>query len=88
VSGIKCVDLVMIIQDDRGTHRLLSSKFELGADASAAVGPLGRHASADSYWKPNTEILNLSAGFAAPRPQTDVDECSDLVSGICRPLAA
>lgn len=83
MSGIKCVDLVMIIQDDRGTHRLLSSRFELGAHAFAAVRPLGRHASADSYSKPNTKILNLSAGSAAPRPQTDVDESSDLVSGNC-----
>src|ERR1019366_7182585 len=46
--GVEGIDLVMIIQNDRGMQRLLSSKFELGADASAAAGPVGRHASADT----------------------------------------
>jgi len=58
--GIEGVDLVMIIQNDRGMQRLLSSKFQLGADASAAAGPVGRHASADTDWKLNTEILTYS----------------------------
>jgi lipid-binding SYLF domain-containing protein len=58
--GIEGVDLVLIIQNDRGMQQLLSSKFELGADASAAAGPVGRHASADTDWKLNTEILTYS----------------------------
>ena len=58
--GIEGVDLVMIIQNDKGMQRLLSSKFQLGADASAAAGPVGRHASADTDWKLNTEILTYS----------------------------
>src|SRR5271169_5052273 len=58
--GVEGVDLVMIIQNDRGMQRLLSSKFQLGADASAAAGPVGRHASADTDWKLNTEILTYS----------------------------
>jgi SH3 domain-containing YSC84-like protein 1 len=58
--GLEGIDLVMIIQDERGMQRLLSSKFELGADASAAAGPVGRHASADTDWKLNTEILTYS----------------------------
>jgi lipid-binding SYLF domain-containing protein len=58
--GIEGIDLVMIIQNDRGMQRLLQSKFELGADASAAAGPVGRHASADTDWKLNTEILTYS----------------------------
>ena len=41
-------------------QRLLSSKFQLGADASAAAGPVGRHASADTDWKMNAEILTYS----------------------------
>lgn len=58
--GVEGVDLVMILQGDAGMNRLLSSKFEIGADASAAAGPVGRHASADTDWKLNTEILTYS----------------------------
>jgi lipid-binding SYLF domain-containing protein len=57
--GVEGVDLVLVIQD-RGMQRLLSSKFEIGADASAAAGPVGRHASADTDWKLDTEILTYS----------------------------
>jgi lipid-binding SYLF domain-containing protein len=58
--GVEGIDLVMIIQNDRGMQQLLTSKFELGADASAAAGPVGRHASADTDWKMNAEILTYS----------------------------
>jgi lipid-binding SYLF domain-containing protein len=58
--GVEGVDLVMIIQNDRGMQQLIGSKFELGADASAAAGPVGRHASADTNWKIDTEILTYS----------------------------
>jgi lipid-binding SYLF domain-containing protein len=58
--GVEGVDLVMIIQNDRGMQRLIGSKFQLGADASAAAGPVGRHASADTNWKMDTEILTYS----------------------------
>lgn len=58
--GVEGVDVVMIIQDDRGMRRLIDSKFQLGADASAAAGPVGRHASADTNWKMDTEILTYS----------------------------
>jgi lipid-binding SYLF domain-containing protein len=57
--GVEGVDLVLIIQD-HGLNRLLSSKFEIGADASAAAGPVGRHATADTDWKLDTEILTYS----------------------------
>jgi lipid-binding SYLF domain-containing protein len=39
---------------------LINSHFEIGGDASAAAGPVGRHASADTDWKLNTEILTYS----------------------------
>jgi lipid-binding SYLF domain-containing protein len=58
--GVEGVDLVMIFQGDSGMQRMISSKFQLGADASAAAGPVGRHASADTDWKLNTEILTYS----------------------------
>lgn len=63
--GVEGVDLVMIIQNDRGMQQLLSSKFQLGADASAAAGPVGRHASANTDWKLETEILTYSRARGA-----------------------
>src|ERR1035437_2254978 len=58
--GVEGIDLVMVIQNDKGMQHLLSSKFQIGADASAAAGPVGRHASADTDWKLNAEILTYS----------------------------
>ena len=50
----------MIIQNEKGMQRLLSSNFHVGADASAAAGPVGRHAEAGTDWKMDTEILTYS----------------------------
>jgi lipid-binding SYLF domain-containing protein len=58
--GVEGIDLVMIFQGDKGMDRLVQSKFEVGADASVAAGPVGRHASADTDWKMNAEILTYS----------------------------
>ena len=63
--GLEGVDLVMIIQNEKGMQQLLSSKFQLGADASAAAGPVGRHASANTNWKLETEILTYSRAKGA-----------------------
>ena len=63
--GVEGIDLVMIIQNEKGMQHLLASKFQLGADASAAAGPVGRHASADTDWKLDTEILTYSRAKGA-----------------------
>lgn len=63
--GVEGVDLVLIIQNEKGMEQLIGSKFEIGADASAAAGPVGRHASADTDWKLNTEILTYSRARGA-----------------------
>ena len=55
--GGEAIDVVMLIMNKEGMNNLLSSKFQLGADASVAAGPVGRHASADTDWKMNAEIL-------------------------------
>src|SRR4029077_4907296 len=57
--GVEAVDLVMIL-NAKGMQRLIASKFEIGGDASAATGPVGRHASANTDWKLDTEILTYS----------------------------
>lgn len=58
--GGQAVDLVMIVTSDQGMEHLLSSKFKLGADASAAAGPVGRDAAADTDWKMQAEVLTYS----------------------------
>ena len=63
--GVEAVDLVMIIQNEKGMQKLLSSNFQVGADASAAAGPVGRHASAGTDWKMDTEILTYSRAKGA-----------------------
>src|SRR5580700_9745345 len=63
--GVEAVDVVMIIQNDKGMQKLLSSNFHLGADASAAAGPVGRHAEAGTDWKMDTEILTYSRAKGA-----------------------
>jgi SH3 domain-containing YSC84-like protein 1 len=58
--GLEGVDLVMLIMNDQGFQHLLSSKFELTGEGSVAAGPIGRHASAGTDWKMNTEVLTYS----------------------------
>ena len=58
--GAEGGDLVMLVMNDHGLQHLLSSRFEVGADASASAGPVGRHASAGTDWTMKTEILTYS----------------------------
>ena len=58
--GGQATDLVMLIMNKGGMDNLLSSQFKLGADASAAAGPIGRHAAADTDWKMRAQVLTYS----------------------------
>src|ERR1051325_11711144 len=58
--GVEGVDLVMLVMNDKGLQHLLSSKFQLTGEGSVAAGPVGRHASAGTDWKMNTETLTYS----------------------------
>jgi len=58
--GGEAVDLIMVIMNDKGMERLLSSKFKLGADASAAAGPVGRHVEGTTDWKMRAQVLTYS----------------------------
>jgi len=58
--GGQAVDLVMVVTNEQGMQHLLSSKFKLGAEASAAAGPVGRDAGADTDWKMRAEVLTYS----------------------------
>src|SRR3979490_1440411 len=63
--GGGAVDLVMLIMNKDGMKTLLSSNFKLGADASAAAGPVGRHASANTDWKMRAQVLTYSRARGA-----------------------
>jgi len=58
--GGQAIDIIMVVMNDQGVEHLLSSKFKLGAEASAAAGPVGRDAGADTDWKMKAEVLTYS----------------------------
>src|SRR5438270_2405058 len=58
--GVEGVDLVLLAMNDEGMKNMLAEKFKVGADASAAAGPIGRHAEAGMDWKANTALLTYS----------------------------
>src|SRR5450755_356267 len=63
--GAEGVDLVMLVMNDKGLQHLLSSKFQISGEGSAAAGPVGRHASAGTDWKMNAELLTYSRSKGA-----------------------
>jgi len=63
--GVEGVDLVMLVMNEQGFQHLLSSKFQLSGEGSVAAGPVGRHASAGTDWKMNTQVLTYSRSRGA-----------------------
>jgi lipid-binding SYLF domain-containing protein len=53
-------DVVLLVMNERGADRLLSSKFTLGGDASVSAGPVGRDATAQTDAYMTAEILSWS----------------------------
>jgi lipid-binding SYLF domain-containing protein len=58
--GLSETDVVLLVMNDGGMKHLLSDKFTLGGDASAAAGPIGRTASAETDAMMNAEMLAYS----------------------------
>ncbi len=58
--GVSSTDVVMLVMNHRGMRRLSSSKFTIGADASAAAGPVGRNIAAQTDAFVSAEILSWS----------------------------
>jgi lipid-binding SYLF domain-containing protein len=58
--GGQATDFVLLVMNGRGAHAILKSKVKLGADASAAAGPKGRNASAETDVTMRAEILTYS----------------------------
>src|SRR5208337_3558999 len=84
--GGSTTDVNMLVMNQGGEDRLLSSKFTLGADASVAAGPVGRTAEAQTDLQMHAEILSWSrsqglfAGIALEGAtlRQDLDDNADL----------
>lgn len=84
--GAQSIDLVLLVMNEGGVEKLLRNKVSLGAEASAAAGPVGRDARAATDAQMKAEILsysrtqglfagvNLSGGVV----QSDDDDNADL----------
>jgi SH3 domain-containing YSC84-like protein 1 len=58
--GGQATDFVLLVMNPRGANSILGSKIKLGADASAAAGPKGRDAAADTDIVMRAEVLSYS----------------------------
>jgi SH3 domain-containing YSC84-like protein 1 len=58
--GASETDVVLLVTNDGGMKRLLSDKFTIGGDATAAAGPIGRDASAQTDAMMKAEMLSYS----------------------------
>jgi len=93
--GAQSIDLVLLVNNERGMKKLLGNKVTLGAEASVAAGPVGRDARAATDAQMNAEILsysraqglfagiNLSGGVLKP----DGDDNEDLYGRKVTPTA-
>ena len=59
-AGGSEADLFMLVMNDKGVDRLLTDKFTIGADATAAAGPVGRQTEAQTDARMTAEILTWS----------------------------
>jgi lipid-binding SYLF domain-containing protein len=58
--GAQAIDLVLVINNQRGLEQLVKNQFKVGADASVAAGPVGRDASASTDIQMRAQILSYS----------------------------
>ena len=59
-AGVQSADVILVFRSDRGVADIVNGKFTLGADASAAAGPVGRSASAATDGQLKAEIWSWS----------------------------
>jgi lipid-binding SYLF domain-containing protein len=58
--GLQSIDLVLVINNQRGLEQLIKNQFKIGADAGVAAGPVGRDASASTDIQMRAQILSYS----------------------------
>jgi SH3 domain-containing YSC84-like protein 1 len=63
--GFSSSDVVLLVMNERGMNRLTTSKFTIGGDATAAAGPVGRNATAQTDALMTAEILSWSRARGA-----------------------
>jgi lipid-binding SYLF domain-containing protein len=83
--GAQSIDLILLVNNERGMKKLLGNKVTLGAEASVAAGPVGRDARAATDAQMKAEILsysrtqglfagvNVSGGVLRPDPDDNED---------------
>lgn len=82
--GASETDIVLLVMNDHGMKHLLSDKFTIGGEATAAAGPLGRDAAAETDAMMNAEMLSYSrarglfAGISLEGATLRPDQDSDL----------
>ena len=59
-TGSSETDVVMLVMNNDGVDKLLSSKFTLGVEGSVAAGPVGRTATAQTDLQMHADILSWS----------------------------
>jgi lipid-binding SYLF domain-containing protein len=59
-AGVESADLVLLIMNKEGIDKLLTDKFKIGADATAAAGPVGRNTQASTDILMHSQILSWS----------------------------
>ena len=91
-AGAESIDLVLLVMNRGGVDKLLQDKVSLGADASAAAGPVGRSAHAGTDAQMKAQILsysraqgvfagvNLSGGVLKPDNDANKDVYGPTVS--------
>jgi SH3 domain-containing YSC84-like protein 1 len=63
--GLESTDIILLVMDRKGMENLAKDKFTVGADASAAAGPVGRTTAADTDASLHAEILSWSRAHGA-----------------------
>jgi lipid-binding SYLF domain-containing protein len=63
--GVSSTDVILLVMNERGMKRLTTDKFTIGADATAAAGPVGRNATAQTDAMMTAEILSWSRSRGA-----------------------
>ena len=58
--GAQAIDLILVVNNQRGLEQLVKNQFKIGADASVAAGPIGRDASAATDIQMRAQILSYS----------------------------
>jgi lipid-binding SYLF domain-containing protein len=58
--GAQAIDLILVINNQRGLEQLVKNQFKIGADASVAAGPVGRDAGASTDIQMRAQILSYS----------------------------